>query len=134
MPVLLPACAFRTGVKLLFTTGIALVWLGILLRLWAIETPGRFFRTKVVIQSGHELITRGPYRHLRNPSYTGMLVTLLGFGLSVCNWLSVLSLLATGVASFVRRIAVEDRALAERFGKEYQEYRASTWAVIPFLW
>jgi isoprenylcysteine carboxyl methyltransferase (ICMT) family protein YpbQ len=42
--------------------------------MWAILTLGRFFRFVVVIQEGHRIIDRGPYRFLRHPSYTGGLV------------------------------------------------------------
>jgi len=133
-PVLLPRCAIRNGVTPVFIAGIALVWAGILLRYWAIATLGRWFRSKVVIQEGHALVTRGPYRYLRNPSYTGSLMTFLGFGLGVCNWLSVIVLSATGLAAFSRRIIVEDRALTGRFGREYQEYADRTWALLPFIW
>jgi protein-S-isoprenylcysteine O-methyltransferase Ste14 len=62
------------------------------------------------------------------------MVTLLGFGIGVGNWLSLVLLLATGFISFVRRIAIEDCALSERFGKHYEEYRERTWALVPFIW
>jgi len=117
-----------------FILGIILVWAGLLFRIWAVRTLGRFFRTKVTIQEGHALVTIGPYRYLRNPSYTGMFIILAGFGFAVGNWVSIIVLLTAAVGAFSRRINVEDAALAARFGKEYEAYRTRTWAMIPFIW
>ena len=55
-----------------FVSGIFLIWLGILFRFWSIRTLGKYFRTLVLIHDDHKLITTGPYRYLRNPSYTGV--------------------------------------------------------------
>ncbi len=134
VPLLVPWSSIRTAIPAVFAAGIVLVWAGMMLRFWAISTLGTLFRSQVFIQEEHALVTHGPYRYLRNPSYTGVLVTFLGFGLALCNWLSTAVLLACGLASFAKRIAVEDRALADRFGAEYQEYASKTWALIPFVW
>src|SRR5512140_1699310 len=66
----------RNGFVPIFALGIALVYAGLALRYWSIQTLGRFFRTRVMIQDEHKLITSGPYRFLRNPSYTAILIVL----------------------------------------------------------
>ena len=134
VPNLLAQFIIRSNAKMLFLLGIVLIWAGILFRFWAVQKLGMFFRSKVEIQEEHRLVTSGPYRYLRNPSYTGTLITLLGFGIAVGNWLSLFVLLAAGFISFVRRIAIEDRALAERFGEAYEEYKKRTWALVPLIW
>jgi protein-S-isoprenylcysteine O-methyltransferase len=134
VPYLVPQLAIRDNITAFFTFGITLVWAGILFRFWAVRTLGKFFRTKVIIQEEHMLVSTGPYRYLRHPSYTGILITLLGFGFGVGNWLSLIVLLVAGFVAFERRISVEDAALAERFGKEYEEYRKRRKALIPFIW
>jgi protein-S-isoprenylcysteine O-methyltransferase len=135
VPNIVPRFVIPGNVAGLFTLGMALVWAGILFRFWAVRKLGKFFRSKVVIQDRHTLISHGPYKYLRNPSYTGVLLTLVGFGIGIGNWLSMIVLFTTGLLSFVRRIAVEDRALTERFGKEYEEYRKKTWGTgsIPLV-
>ncbi len=118
-----------------FVLGIALVFGGLVFRLWAIQTLGEFFRTRVVIQEQHHLITSGPYKYLRNPSYTAILMVLLGLGFGTGNWLSALVFFATGVLAYgLRIVLVEERALAERFGQQFQDYKKRTWALIPFIW
>jgi protein-S-isoprenylcysteine O-methyltransferase Ste14 len=134
VPNFLSRLAIRGNALVLFVLGITLIWAGILLRFWAVQKLGKFFRSKVEIQEAHVLIKNGPYRYLRNPSYTAILIALLGFGIAIGNWLSLVVLLAAGCISFVRRIAIEDRALAERFGEAYEEYRKTTWALVPLIW
>ncbi len=114
--------------------GVALVWAGIAFRLWAIQTLGGFFNTRVVVRQEHRLITTGPYRYLRNPAYTGIVMTFLGFGIAIGNWIGLITLLVFGCLPFIWRITVEDRALAARFGHGYAEYRRKTWSLIPFIW
>ena len=70
--------------------GLVLMWGGIALRVWAVRTLGPLFCTVVVIQDDHRLITTGPYRLLRHPSYAGSLLTLAGLGLALGSWLSLL--------------------------------------------
>lgn len=133
-PYIFAFSRIQTRAAFFFALGIALIWGGMLLRIWSISTLGRFFKTTVVIQSGHNLIQRGPYRYLRNPAYTGILITLIGLGLGVGNWLSVASLFFAGLIGLGRRIHIEEEALRKRFGNEHDEYRKRTWAVIPLVW
>jgi protein-S-isoprenylcysteine O-methyltransferase len=117
-----------------FVFGIVLIWAGILFRFWSIQTLGGFFTTRLIIQERHELINKGPYKYLRNPSYTGALITLIGFGFGIGNWLSTAVLLFTALVTYVWRIRVEETMLLDRFGRAYEEYRKRTWALIPFVW
>lgn len=119
---------------LLFTSGIMLVWMGILFRLWSIQTLGKYFRTVVLIQDDHKLITSGPYRYLRHPSYTGSMISVLGIGLALGNWMGLLSILLTVCIGYRWRIHVEEIALKKRFGSAYTEYIKKTWNLILFVW
>jgi protein-S-isoprenylcysteine O-methyltransferase len=131
VPILLPQFTVHTEAV---SIGVALIWAGIAVRVWAIRTLGNFFNTRVVVRQDQRLITSGPYKYLRNPAYTGVVMTFLGFGVAIGNWLGLMTLLAFGCIPFVLRIAVEDRALAARFGQEYENYRRNTWSLIPFIW
>jgi protein-S-isoprenylcysteine O-methyltransferase len=117
-----------------FAAGIALMWLGIGLRQWAVATLGGFFRTTVVVQADHQLITKGPYRWLRNPSYTGAMITVLGQGLTFGNWVALLVLVGGVMSALIWRISVESRALSGHFGASYDAYVKSSWALIPWVW
>jgi len=85
-------------------------------------------------QTGLALITRGFYKHLRNPSNTGAPVTLIGIGLGIGNWLSLAVLLLVALVLYTLRIRTEDKMLADAFGPAYQAYRKRSWALAPFVW
>jgi protein-S-isoprenylcysteine O-methyltransferase len=67
-----------------FVVGLVLMWAGIALRQWAVSLLGRFFTVDVRVQSDQRVINRGPYRYVRHPSYSGMIITFLGLALG--NW------------------------------------------------
>lgn len=117
-----------------FSGGIALMWLGFGVRVWAILTLGRFFRTWVVIQDAHRIITHGPYRWVRNPAYSGAVLTMAGLGLAMLNWYSTACLLGAILIGYARRMRIEQKELLAHFGDEYARYVKRTWALIPFLW
>ena len=117
-----------------FGAGLALMGFGIGLRLWAVITLGAMFRTKVMLQDDHRLVTRGVYRRLRNPSYTGALITVIGQGLTFGNWLALLVLVTGVFAALAWRIHVEERALRGRFGEAYEAYVRRSWAILPPIW
>jgi protein-S-isoprenylcysteine O-methyltransferase Ste14 len=124
----LPAHSALLGVTLL------LMLLGIGFRLWAIHTLGRFFRGVVHIQADHEVISNGPYRLLRHPSYAGMLVAFLGLGLTYGNWAALVVFMACGTAGVLYRIRVEERVLLAALGDAYRDYAATTARLVPHVW
>src|SRR5437588_11517657 len=79
--------------------GVVLAWCGILIRLAAKRTLGRFFVGAVIIQDDHRVVTGGPYALVRHPGYAGSIVALIGLGVGTANLLSIL--IFTGVALFV---------------------------------
>ena len=114
--------------------GIALMWAGIGLRLWAVLELGALFRVRIEIQAGHRIVDSGPYAVVRHPSYTGLLVTLLGLGLALGSVLSVIALVVIPGAGLLVRIEVEERQLRNALGEEYERYARRTRRLIPGVW
>jgi protein-S-isoprenylcysteine O-methyltransferase len=104
---------------------------GLAIRWWAIIVLGRFFTSDLAVQPGHRIVQSGPYRWLRHPSYTGIVVCFIGVGLAMYNWLSLVAVLAPVAAAIVYRISVEERMLEQEFGAEYADYRRRTHRLIP---
>jgi protein-S-isoprenylcysteine O-methyltransferase len=118
----------------LFWTAIGLAWTGILLRVWSVLTLGRHFRTVVHILDDHKLVTSGPYRVLRHPSYTGGLMTLMGIGMAFGNWISLAAATGSIFIGYGVRILIEEAALKKHFGEAWAAHKKRTWAFIPFVW
>lgn len=117
-----------------FYGAVGLMWAGIGLRVWAVLTLGRHFRTSVRILDDHKLVTAGPYRILRHPSYTGGLMTIFGFGVALGNWISLAAAFAGIFISYSVRIVVEEKALRAHFGEAFEAHAKRTWAVLPPVW
>jgi len=107
--------------------------LGSTLRWYSASILGRYFTFDIAIQSGQVLIEVGPYRYIRHPSYTGALLSLLGFGLALGNWVGLAASLSCMGFAYAYRISVEEAALAEGLGEAYQQYMRRTWRLVPFL-
>lgn len=116
-----------------FYLGITLMLVGLLFRWVAIRQLGQFFVPEVTIQPGQRVIDAGLYRYLRHPSYTGILLTLVGFGFALTNFLSLLLLLGISSPALAYRIRQEEAVLLEAFGEEYRRYMVRTKRLIPFL-
>ena len=113
--------------------GVVLYALGGALRLWPVFVLGSRFSGLVAIQPGHTLETRGIYGLIRNPSYLGMLVLMLGWGLAFRGWSGVV-IAALFVVPLVGRIHAEERLLRGYFGAEYEAYCKRTWRLLPLLY
>jgi protein-S-isoprenylcysteine O-methyltransferase Ste14 len=127
-----PGATIATGQPILFTLGVALALAGVALRQYAVATLGRFFTTRVMTQPGQTVVEAGPYRYLRHPSYSGMLLTILGVLLCSTNWLS-LACFALALPGIAYRIKVEEGALIQALGEPYREYMRRTSRLVPFL-
>ena len=110
--------------------GVALFVLGGVLRLWPVFVLGRRFSGLVAIQRDHRLVTSGVYRHIRNPSYLGLLVGSVGWALAFRSWAGLL-LVACMIPVLVGRIRSEEALLLSHFGREYELYRRRTWRLLP---
>ena len=77
-----PGPAVAVAAVVLFAAGLILRW-------WAIVTLGRFFTVDVVVEKDHELVERGPFRWVRHPSYTGVLLAFVGWAVTLWNWVAM---------------------------------------------
>ena len=105
--------------------------LGTLVRWWAIYHLGRFFTVDVAVASDHRLVDTGPYRFVRHPSYTGLMLQFTGLALALNNLFSLLVILAPIFWALSRRMTVEERALAASLGPVYLAYTRRAKRLLP---
>jgi len=125
--------SFRIGIfeGSLQYIGFVLIAAGILLREWAIYVLGKHFTVRVQVREEARLITHGPYSRIRHPSYTGTLLSVIGIAIAVGTWFGALFALALKLIAYRYRIDVEEHALQEAFGPEWDDYKKRTWKLIP---
>lgn len=111
--------------------GLVLTALGIALAIWARLHLGRNWGMPMAVKENPELVTSGPYRWLRNPIYTGILLAALGS--SFIDWWWTL-LFVWSAAYFIIAAHKEEKLMLDQFPDSYPAYRASTWALLPGVW
>ncbi|KAG7449854.1 uncharacterized protein BT62DRAFT_928602 [Guyanagaster necrorhizus] len=126
---------------LLLVLGTTLVILGGVIRLICFRTMGEMFTFEHTVKKEHRLMTTGPYSFVRHPSYTGMIMILVGTGLwqacpgswtresgylqawpgAFCAAAGILWL-GTLCMAFILRSSEEDAVLSKQFGEEWNEW------------
>lgn len=122
---LLPAWALPLGV--------ALTAVGIAVRVVAMRTLGRFFSPAIRLVEGQRIVREGLYRWIRHPTYTGLILGLLGPVVVLGSLIGLIAFALLVVPSLAYRIVLEERMLVERFGDDYRAYARSTWRLFPPL-
>lgn len=112
------------------TIGFLLCLAGFAFAIWARLHLGRNWGQPMTLKAGHELITTGPYRYIRHPIYTGILIAMLGSTLVTPFWV-VAFIFLTGY--FVYSARTEERIMTQQFPDQYPAYRKKTGALVPFL-
>lgn len=117
-----------------FVLGAVLAWLGLLLRWWSFAALGAYFTTVVKTAADQPVVSRGPYRVLRHPSSTGLLVALLGCGLMAGNWVGAVACFLVVLLALVHRLRREERALVGTLGDAYLDFAKHRARLVPFVW
>jgi len=132
-PRIAPAAEIRPPLVSV-VVGIVVFWAGEALRVWSKVALGRYFTYSVMTSSDQPVITSGPYRFLRHPSYSGMLLISIGAGAAWGNWLGLGVLTLMTLVGLTYRIYVEEKALLEELGDRYRTYAEHHKRLIPFVW
>jgi len=112
--------------------GVALLVLGLGFSIWARRRLGRNWSGTVTVKQDHELIRTGPYRFVRHPIYTGILLGFLGTALALGELRGLIAV-ALVVLAFLLKIRLEEKWMIETFGDAYRRYRAEVKSLIPFV-
>ncbi len=123
---------FGAHTTVAMTIGTILCAAGIAFAIWARWHLGKNWSPIPSAQEGHELVTSGPYRFVRHPIYTGVIMALLGSSLATSvGWFIIFLFMGS---MFVWRIDREEKFMMQLFPGEYPEYKKRTKKLIPFVW
>jgi protein-S-isoprenylcysteine O-methyltransferase Ste14 len=132
-PRMIPAAAIRPA-PAAFAAGMVVLLAGLVLRGWSFKTLGQYFTHTVMVSSDQPVVARGPYRVLRHPSYTGVLLAITGIGLASANWADLAGLILVTVTALLVRIHAEESALMATLGDRYRVYAAQHKRLVPLVW
>jgi protein-S-isoprenylcysteine O-methyltransferase Ste14 len=93
---------------------------------------GKFWSGSPAIRMDHKIIRSGPYRYVRNPIYSGILLGVTGTAIALGTFWAFCTIVLLLVA-FILKIRVEEKFLLDEFGEEYARYRREVRSLIPFV-
>ena len=128
---LIPALTFGGAYTSL--AGVIMMAIGAAVRWWAIIHLGRYFTLYLRIAPDQRVVSDGPYRYVRHPSYSGLLLFMSGWGLCFGNWLSLAAIVLPFAVITATRIRNEETLLAMQLGEPYRIYMRNTKRLIPKL-
>jgi len=108
--------------------GAALTTSGYFIFIWSVVARGRY-ATSWEMRDDHRLVTWGPYKRVRHPSYLGYFLMFLGLFIIWPSIITVIPLAA--IPGYVLVTYQEEKLLEKRFGDEYEEYRKKTRRFMP---
>jgi protein-S-isoprenylcysteine O-methyltransferase Ste14 len=117
-----------------FIIGTVIMWQGLLLRLWSIYSLGGLFSTAIGVNSEQRIITSGPYKYIRHPSYMGSLIIFLGFTIAMGNIIGIFTTLILMSLGYYLRMDMEEKHLLYLAGEQYKEYMSRTKKLIPLIY
>jgi len=110
----------------------AVVLFGLAVTLWARLALGSNWSGSVTFKQDHELIERGPYRYVRHPIYSGLLLMALGTAM-LHAWISEFLFCGVLLLVFTFKLRAEEQLLTRHFPDAYPQYRHRVRALIPFV-
>jgi len=112
--------------------GTALVLTGVAFAIWSRHVLGANWSGVVSIVEGQHLIRSGPYRFVRNPIYSGIVLAVLGAALVRGTVGAMVGVVAVVLALWLKG-RMEERLLVAEFGEEYKAYQREVKFLIPFV-
>jgi protein-S-isoprenylcysteine O-methyltransferase Ste14 len=112
--------------------GIAITAAGLGFALWARAYLGSNWSGAVSVKVGHELVRTGPYRWVRHPIYSGMILAMLGTALALHQVRGLIAVVLA-YAGFTIKSRIEEATMSATFGSAYADYSSTTGAILPRL-
>jgi protein-S-isoprenylcysteine O-methyltransferase Ste14 len=113
--------------------GYGLLMAGMLFAGWARLFLGGNWSSSVTLKEDHTLVQSGPYRIVRHPIYTGLLVALLGTAIALGELRCFLGVLLAAIAWKIKSMS-EETLMVQQFGDQYTRYREQVKGLVPYLW
>lgn len=112
--------------------GAVICLFGLYVTIWARRTLAGNWSSDVTFKRDHELVKTGPYRFVRHPIYTGLLVMCLGSAIEIGRLRCWLSIVVVGIGFWIK-LRQEERLMLQHFPEEYPAYQEQVKALVPFV-
>jgi protein-S-isoprenylcysteine O-methyltransferase Ste14 len=116
----------------MLATGAVICLFGLFVTLWARWTLAGNWSSDVTFKQGHELVRTGPYRFVRHPIYTGLLMMALGTAINAGRLRCWLGIVVVGIGFWIK-LKQEERLMLRHFPEQYPAYQKQVKAIVPFV-
>jgi len=123
---------FVPALPSIWAAGVLLTIAGLALAFWARYHLGRYWSGQITLKENHTLVCTGPYKYLRHPIYSGLLLAVVGTGLTVGLYRALLGVLLVTLGLWWKA-RQEDAWLARAFGEQFEQQRRRTGRLLPRL-
>ena len=113
--------------------GYGLLGAGMLFALWARVFLGGNWSSNVTLKQDHTLVRSGPYRIVRHPIYTGLLVALLGTAIALGPLRCFVGVVLAAIAWKFKSLT-EETFMVQQFGDQYRQYQMEVKGLVPYIW
>jgi protein-S-isoprenylcysteine O-methyltransferase Ste14 len=121
---------FVPALPAIWAAGVLLTIAGLGLAFWARYHLGRYWSGQITLKENHTLVCTGPYGYLRHPIYSGLLLAVLGTGLTIGLYRALLGVLLVALGLWWKA-RQEDAWLARAFGEQFEQQRRLTGRLLP---
>jgi len=121
---------FVPAYRVIRETGVVITWIGVGIAIWARRHIGKNWSGLVTLKQDHQLVRTGPYRWVRHPIYTGLLMAALGTALVLGEWRGIVAF-AMLIAAHTLKAQREEALMVRHFGSVYEDYRRRTGFLVP---
>jgi len=116
---------------LLSLLGVVFVIFGVYLHFRSRKELGKYLISSPTVFKNHKLITTGPYKYIRHPTYVASFIVMLGFVLISKSFVSLIFCLAIVMPFGFYKISVEEKLLEKKFGKKFEKYKENIGMILP---
>eukprot|EP01087_Luapelamoeba_hula_P024577 TRINITY_DN9414_c0_g1_i1.p1 TRINITY_DN9414_c0_g1~~TRINITY_DN9414_c0_g1_i1.p1 ORF type:complete len:221 (-),score=21.97 TRINITY_DN9414_c0_g1_i1:195-857(-) len=114
--------------------GIAVAWTGVAFAIWSRWILGKEWRLGPEVRSDHNLITYGPFAHVRHPIYTGVMLIFTGAAIYHSHWINITAAFVS-LGLYIQKLTEEEKLLQKGFGNKYKDYSQQTpFKLIPYIY
>ena len=114
--------------------GVAIYVMGISIRYWSLIMLGRHFSRNIEVQEQQPLVSNGPYRLIRHPAYTGLLLLNTGLHFFIGNLPGIIIAIISISTALHIRIIEEERSMAQVLGERYRNWNSRRKRLFPWIY
>lgn len=120
--------------NIFFYIGVIMIILGVIIRDLSVITLKKAFTLSVQVSKNQHLIKTGLYKYIRNPAYTGSIISLVGIAFAFRSVFAPIAVFIICMVCYGYRINIEEKALRNQFKDEFDDYSKKTYKLFPFIW